>query len=368
MAKPEEIPSLTGVRGLAAVAIMAYHLAYSDAPLHVSYRVLPGYLAVDLFFLLSGFVMALTYSARFRRAPGLHTYRLFLQRRFARIYPVYLLLTVGFFTCSRLHLVHTAFSFKTLLSNIFLLQQTGIGLFSPVLGTNILHAAWSISTEVVAYFLFPLLIGVTLFRSWLLAGATAILCVGSLIVVALFPGYRGPLDLLDSHRVLPLVRCLAEFTFGLITWRVWPHLRFRASLTRFLDLALPVALAVLCSIPSTDLLIVALFPVLILQICSPSSLLGLALGSRAAVRLGDYSYSLYLIQIPSRLLVPGLQTHLARAGTPDPHLLARLLVGGFDILAAGLLFHTVEKPARTRLRLWMEPGRTPPAELEPAAP
>ena len=77
------------MRGLAAIAVLLYHADGVAAP--------AGYLAVDFFFLLSGFVIARTYDARF--ATGLSLPR-FAVLRLIRFYPLYLLgLVIGLFRC-----------------------------------------------------------------------------------------------------------------------------------------------------------------------------------------------------------------------------------------------------------------------------
>jgi peptidoglycan/LPS O-acetylase OafA/YrhL len=79
-----EITALTGLRGLAALAVTVFHY-YADLdvgltdPLHMAVR--RGYLNVDLFFILSGLVMAMTYGAGFVAAPGFATWRGFMLRR-----------------------------------------------------------------------------------------------------------------------------------------------------------------------------------------------------------------------------------------------------------------------------------------------
>jgi peptidoglycan/LPS O-acetylase OafA/YrhL len=78
--------TLDGMRGLAALLIMVFHL-------HGLFGYLPiqSYLAVDLFFVLSGFVLAEAYGARL--SAGL-PWRSFLRIRLARFYPLYLLGTL----------------------------------------------------------------------------------------------------------------------------------------------------------------------------------------------------------------------------------------------------------------------------------
>jgi peptidoglycan/LPS O-acetylase OafA/YrhL len=80
--KSKRFTTLDGLRGLAALLVMCFH-ADPVSPLKAS----GGYLAVDIFFILSGFVLALTYESRLH--DGLCAKRFFLLR-LARLYPMYL--------------------------------------------------------------------------------------------------------------------------------------------------------------------------------------------------------------------------------------------------------------------------------------
>src|ERR1700742_2077340 len=87
----EEIDALTGIRGVAAVTVIAYHIyPASDFPYGLSHLVARGYLSVDVFFVLSGFVMALNYGPMFRDRIQLSSIMTFLMRRVARLYPLYI--------------------------------------------------------------------------------------------------------------------------------------------------------------------------------------------------------------------------------------------------------------------------------------
>jgi peptidoglycan/LPS O-acetylase OafA/YrhL len=87
-----DIRALTGVRGVAAALIVVHH--FGEVQLFgggsvVFVKVPHGYLAVDLFFLLSGFVIALTYRDALGDAK-IRSYTHFLLKRVARLYPAYL--------------------------------------------------------------------------------------------------------------------------------------------------------------------------------------------------------------------------------------------------------------------------------------
>ena len=89
-----DIRALTGVRGVAAAVIVLYH--FGDVQLSTGgtasyFRIPFGYLPVDLFFMLSGFVMALTYRDAFD-SGGMKTFATFMLKRVARLYPAYLVI------------------------------------------------------------------------------------------------------------------------------------------------------------------------------------------------------------------------------------------------------------------------------------
>lgn len=75
---------LTSLRGLAALAVMGFHFALLLPGLPVFNR---GFLGVDLFFLLSGFILTHVYHDRLEA-------RSFFSARFARTYPLHLFMTL----------------------------------------------------------------------------------------------------------------------------------------------------------------------------------------------------------------------------------------------------------------------------------
>ncbi|NNM59255.1 MAG: acyltransferase [Legionellales bacterium] len=95
--KKQEIYSLTGLRGIAATMVMFYHFNASHLLAGGAFANLlgHGYLMVDLFLVLSGFIIAMTYGSRFDKAVTWREYRIFLVRRIARIYPLYILTTIS---------------------------------------------------------------------------------------------------------------------------------------------------------------------------------------------------------------------------------------------------------------------------------
>lgn len=213
------LPSLTGMRFLAALLVFLYHAA--DARVFTDPRVADGLSAalgkagtvgVSFFFVLSGFV--LTWTAR----PG-DTARRFWRRRAAKILPnhvvtwavVLVLVLLG----GRLLDVGTA------LVNLLLLHAW-VPSFPVLFSLN--DVSWSLSCELFFYLAFPLLLPlisrIRPSRLWAWAGGVmaAVVCVP--LVAELLPGPAG-LDIYSFWLVyaLPPVRCL-EFVMGILMARI----------------------------------------------------------------------------------------------------------------------------------------------------
>ena len=75
---------LAGLRGVASLVVVAFHLFEAHAASHADQIINHGYLAVDFFFVLSGFVIGYAYDDRWGRM----TYRDFFKRRLIRLHPM----------------------------------------------------------------------------------------------------------------------------------------------------------------------------------------------------------------------------------------------------------------------------------------
>src|SRR4051794_32482617 len=140
-----ELRALTSLRGIAAMAVVLQHFsatAQEHCVVTIPSLVPHGYVAVDFFFVLSGFIMAYTYLASFERL-GTAAYRPFLAKRFARIVPLNLavLLVIGLLGAGSVALagVNIFFQSKNLAydfaANALMLQGLGIG-------TNLNGPSW----------------------------------------------------------------------------------------------------------------------------------------------------------------------------------------------------------------------------------
>src|SRR5437879_1722827 len=87
-------PGLTALRGIAAILVVLFHApnwGFSAYFVSVTQFAARGYIWVDLFFMLSGFVMAHAYGGRFI-AKSRGAWRAYLTARVARVYPLHLLI------------------------------------------------------------------------------------------------------------------------------------------------------------------------------------------------------------------------------------------------------------------------------------
>ena len=353
-----EIRSLTGLRGVAALFIVMFHFMEvykSTAEPAWSFRqiVSHGYLSVDLFFVLSGFVMALNYGEPLRNNLQ-RGYKAFIGHRIARIYPLYLLITLvgGFIHASGFMHAEVIPNFsEALLANLLMVQSWG-------LAQSFVWPAWSISTEWTAYLLFPLLLAGTLFTARRIAFLIAFICIALLPVLAWtnwwgipFASRTGPLDLWEHESAAPILRCLAEFTIGLLTYRV-----FRASsakLSRAATSLCPVvsiAIILLFCLPDSDVAVVMLFPVLILGLAWDRGIVARLLSTKIAYATGVFSYSLYLIHPYFAHIVDGEAAFLSKAGIEPARFLASAAISSVTLVVAGWVFRLIERPSRRIFR------------------
>lgn len=235
-----ELRPLTSARGIAAWYVVLYHIRESAAwalPAPVMDVFAKGYLAVDFFFVLSGFVIWLNYGTLLRE-HGTRAVPHFLWRRLARIYPLHLLVllaAVGF----ALVCIATGrgmppdYAWDTLPFHLLLIQNWGL---LDQLGWNV--PAWSISCELGAYLLFPLLMTAA---DWRRMPTAVLLLLLTLLAAGLFALFLlAGKDLLGNdipHLGLP--RCLFEFAMGTIVAALW--LRWREAPFRPASIAATLA-------------------------------------------------------------------------------------------------------------------------------
>ena len=347
---------LTGIRALAALWVVAYHLRGALYGWFPELRALApffesGHLGVDLFFVLSGFIIAYNYLERFQTLRRRDWLR-FLWLRLARIYPVHLF-TIALLAALVLAAGQTgvalnrvdAYGTGSLLANLTLVHGWGL---TEGLSWN--RPSWSISAEWFAYLLFPCL-------AWAATRATRIgalppilaLLLAALAARILFGG--TVFDLTGETSAGPLLRITTEFTAGVCLYRLYTATRAATA-----PWGLVTAVAVLLLVTTIHLgapegVIVLSFPLLIFALAHGGGLGGRFLATRPAVFGGRISYALYMTHAvvllvfgkllpPDRFVGSGLATRLGVVAL----YLATMIV------AAALTWRFVEEPSRRYLR------------------
>jgi peptidoglycan/LPS O-acetylase OafA/YrhL len=375
-----DIRSLTGLRGIAAIYVVFYHYFPLTAAVltNPAKRVLDhGCLAVDLFFVLSGFVMAMNYAPLFAARLTLAAYRTFLGRRIARIYPLYLAATfagsiaigVGWLAYTPSVPLGTAAA-----ANVLLVQAWGI---APSFDSP----AWSISAEWAAYLIFPLLLVPTMLRrptwAWVSAGASAaVLAALCLISNALIGDHRHdylirtPLNHNGYWLALPVARCIAEFTLGLIAFRL-ATTAFGRRLATSAWMCPALCLLALCLLasPHSDLAIVLLLPFLVIGLSGEQHVIGRLLASPPLVLLGTLSYSIYLSHKLLLGLLVWLTARAAAHGTHHPTAVAAAACMALTVTISALAYRLIEAPGRAWIRRLLAGGgiRRPTPETRRSA-
>jgi peptidoglycan/LPS O-acetylase OafA/YrhL len=344
-----EIRSLTGLRGAAAVYVVLFHY-FTPIPEQMPGKMLflHGYLAVDFFFCLSGFVMAMNYSGLFAHGPTRTNCYLYFTRRIARIYPLYIvtLLLAGWLAVTGNLEYRTSTPIASFIADIPMVQNWG-----PWNTVNL--PSWSISAEFFSYLLFPFLVSFFLYRSprtFAIAGSLCVAALTALFVYAI--EYNDPLKLFDDTIGIPsLVRCVSEFSLGLVAYRALSTpLGTTVRNSPWMAYILGGALFILFLMRFTDLAIILLIPFFIIALSGRDNLISQFLGSRPMEYLGVLSYSIYLLHYLFNAPLGWFDRFARHHGSRHSHSVATLLVLPLLFAVSTLTYRFIERPGRQFLR------------------
>lgn len=345
-----ELKSLTSLRGLAAMAVVLEHFcttAQSHSRVPIPSLVGHGYLAVDFFFVLSGFIMAYTYLDSFK-ALGARAFPSFLGKRVARIFPLNVAAVVFILLASQASLwllgrnvvYEGQRSGGDILANLLMVQ--GLVVSSTVNGP-----AWSVSAEFAAYIVFPVFVAAMFGRRWL-AGAAVLAAVCGVVWLQT-PALSGRLAL--ESPPASVLRCFFEFTLGLAAYRAYRAPAVAALFGRDLVTIGLSALVAAGMAARADLPVVLSFPFLVVAYAANAGLAARVMQNRLFHFLGIISFSLYMLHNPFR----GIDLAVFRALAPQPVGMVAAL--GFAVLGAcavipvaWLFYVAVERPGRRAVR------------------
>jgi peptidoglycan/LPS O-acetylase OafA/YrhL len=353
------LPALTGLRFLLGMWVILHHLTSKGMLLDSWNQTLPfpvqsilrgGYLAVQTFFLLSGFVLAQSYATtRWNRSSLTR----FAVARFARIYPAYLLslVTVSWFVFEFLLKPGRSAEVKAeVVGNYALILQGWTG--SLNVGWN--TPAWSLSCEFFFYFCFPFLF------LWLGRGGLArvLAALGACFVTPILLAHAG------VPGIWKPIHHLSDFAAGIAAARIYGALLQSGMATKtkkrlgfWLSAAALVAGPALIVYPNVlDGTVMNLNTVL--RPINVALLIGLAAGGGFVVRLlsteaagymGKVSYSMYILHIP--LLWWFSRYTFFRYGATPPAWAGFLFIAAVIVVSIAA-FEWVEAPANRWIRNW----------------
>ena len=373
------LSNLTPLRGIAALLTVIFHvdlmlgmggdllLKFKD-----SFLINRMYLMVDFFFVLSGFIMLHVYGKWFADSVSGSEFKRFTIARFARVYPLHFVTLLYCIGLKIVTLVNNAPAgpmdavsndFATIPSHLLLLHSMNVNEWFT---WN--NASWSISTEWWMYMLFPFLV-----RPFSKLGALG----RTMVVLSCFAGYLAItfwiVPIVTEPASMPFVRvdpalmsinvsyqygflrCLFGFVLGMVMYLGYQQNWGKSWLANgytFLGLTFGLALCLHLAVP--DVFSVAFFPLILLSAAYGSRNMNTFFGSTSLQRLGDWSFSIYLVHQPLMYTIQAIMTLTAppnAAGPPPkPDMLTGWLIClGFIGITLGVSYLTyrfVEVPAR----------------------
>ncbi len=354
------IPSLTPLRGIAAALVAVFHFqvyfirfVQQDESMFID----KGYLMVDLFFLMSGFLIMHVYSASFSNSVTIPSLRKFIVARFARIYPLHIItlaLMVAVFYVKKLPAIGF-YDPGAIISHVFLLHSFPL---NKEVTWNI--PSWSISAEWWSYMLFPFLCLLLFKKRKMTISLVALLVIAIYIAVVFFLPrhdlYDQAADLkndLDVTSDYGFLRSVAGFMSGMLLYLLYG----REAVKKIFSpgyVTLIVSILIIFSMHKDvqDLVFVPLFGMLILGTTCNTGKLSALLNNKPLTYLGDISYSVYMLHF---LLIQAIMMVMYHFGYHAHKKMELSFVKGLGacagyfailLLLSAISYRFIEKPCR----------------------
>ncbi len=300
------IPNLTPLRGIAALLVIIFHFedVINARFINENYTMIirKSYLMVDLFFVMSGFIMLHVYGESFSKTVRWDDFRKFLKARFARLYPLHfftlLLFVILFYISGR-----PESDFENplaIVTNLLLIHSFGI---HSLFNWNV--PSWSISAEWWSYMLFPVL-ALLLSKNKKIA-IPFLLVLATVIYIGILyylprvnffnPKTPAPHNL-DVTYDYGFLRGFAGFMMGMVTYTVYQqkalYIFFGKNIMGFFGVGL--ALFTL-HIGINDALYIPVFMLLVLTVAANEGFIYKICQLKPLQYIGDISYSIYLMHL-----------------------------------------------------------------------
>ncbi|UPK25667.1 acyltransferase family protein [Bradyrhizobium sp. 195] len=343
-------------RFVAALGVFIFHLKLIDTGISPAWNGSYG-LFVDMFFILSGFVISYSYPSD---ARGMRAYSRFMIRRIARIYPLHLLSLLIFVVLIGVGLERTARSTPLdFLYNVLLLQAWGV---TDHLSFN--SPSWSISAEFFCYLIFPLLM---LFARKLHPLGLAAIVAALYLVLAHghLPIWQERSQMYGANYDYGMLRALPSFLNGILLAILFRLSQpYRQKRVVFAGIAMfGISVLVLNVFAKPDLAIL-LFSCAILLTAVGESAFAEFPGARLLGRLGNTSYAIYMLHDAVLIAVfKPLWTWLGLR--PDQFGLFALACCVVLTIVADRTYAYFENPARRLLNRLADTAPVSPRKVRP---
>ena len=349
---------MDSLRGVCAILVLMFHMPvashWRDWPL-----IQHGYLFVDYFFVLSGFVIAHAYAQRLKTSRDAGR---FMVRRLGRVWPLHVLMLACFIGLELLRLL-THFdlappftrdrSIESIFTNLLLIQAWHV---HPYLTWN--GPSWTLSAEVACYLIFA---GLVLLAPRRFRWIGAVLAVIGAVMVVMFARRW-----MNTTFDFAVPRAVYGFFLGCLLQGVWTRIpRLKAGAATVLEIAAVLAccLFVAWAQGPVTVLVTLVFVAVVWVFAGEDGRLSKLLDHPALVTLGRWSFAIYMVHmfvltvmmILARKLdwVPnGRRIDFGSVWLNDLFAVAIFaLIVGLAVLAHNL----VERPAQRQIDRWTKP-------------
>lgn len=274
---------LDGFRGVAALMVVVFH--FKTAGYISSINLIENsWLFVEFFFVLSGFVVGYVYLDRIDR---LSYFKIFMWRRFSRLWPLHFFMTLMFVPFALANTVilvdlDDRFSLHSFWTNMALLQAFGLNDFDT---WNM--PAWSISVEFYTYAIFGLMCVFSLSKYTVLK--SLVISMAACIILYYFSSMG------DTNR-FAFFRCIYSFFLGVVAFKLHVLFKVRGWMEIF-AIFIVVFLMSINVIEPTDVLAYVMpfvFLFMIVVFSKESGVVSKFLSGKIMLRMGALSFSIYM--------------------------------------------------------------------------
>lgn len=300
---------LDGLRGVAAITVVCFHLFEAYATSHLDQQLNHGYLAVDFFFILSGFVVGYAYDDRWKTMK----IKDFLKRRFIRLQPMVVIgaiigaIMFYFQGCSVWDVSKVSIGMLLLatLLNICLIPATpgfeirGVGEMYPLNGPS-----WSLFFEYIGNILYALFIRKLSIRNLAIFVLLAGLGLAAFSIFGPYGDICVGFSLTDDNMVGGSLRILFSFPAGLLLSRIFKPVHIKGAFW-ICSLSVVVLLVIPRVGDGESLWMNGLYDTVCFAFLFPLLVYLGASGkttdkhtTRVCKFLGDISYPLYMVHYP----------------------------------------------------------------------